>query len=64
LEVLRLVAVLASPAMPDACAEVWRRIGLDGSPSDQRLPDAATWGAYPGGTTVEKGTPLFPRLKA
>jgi methionyl-tRNA synthetase len=64
LEVLRLVAVLASPATPDACAEVWRRIGLDGRPDDQRLPVAASWGGYPGGLPVEKGPSLFPRLKA
>ncbi len=59
---LRIVAVLASPAVPAAAAEVWRRIGLPGSPEDERLPDAATWGGYPGGLTVEKGTPLFPRI--
>ena len=61
LEALRIVAVLASPAMPGATAEVWRRIGLPGSPVDERLPGAAVWGGYPGGLTVEKGTPLFPR---
>ncbi|MDQ2727365.1 MAG: methionine--tRNA ligase [Actinomycetota bacterium] len=62
LEVLRLVAVLAGPAIPGAAAEIWRRIGLDGSPVDQHVPAAATWGGYPGGLAVEKGTPLFPRL--
>ena len=62
LEVLRIVAVLASPAVPNASAEIWRRIGLPGSPLDQRLPEAATWGQYPGGLPVEKGDPLFPRL--
>jgi methionyl-tRNA synthetase len=61
LEVLRIVAVLASPALPSACAEIWRRLGLDGSPDEQRLPDAAAWGGYPGGLSVEKGAPLFPR---
>jgi methionyl-tRNA synthetase len=64
LEALRIVTVLASPAVPRACAEIWRRIGLPGSPGDQRLPDAAAWGQYPGGLAVEKGAPLFPRLKA
>jgi methionyl-tRNA synthetase len=54
--------VLASPALPTTCVEAWRRIGLDGSPVDQRLPDAATWGGYPGGLTVTKASPLFPRL--
>jgi methionyl-tRNA synthetase len=64
LEVLRIVAVLASPAVPVAAAEVWRRIGLDGEPADQRLPVAAAWGGYPGGLKVEKGDPLFPRIRA
>ena len=61
LEALRIVTVLATPAMPAACAEVWRRIGLAGSPEQQLLPDAAAWGGYPGGLKVEKGAPLFPR---
>jgi methionyl-tRNA synthetase len=64
LEALRIVAVLASPAVPRTSAEIWRRIGLAGSPADQRLPDAATWGGYPGGLPVEKGAPLFPRIVA
>ena len=64
LEALRIVAILASPATPDASAEIWRRIGLDGSPQEQRLPAAAEWGQYPGGLTVEKGSPLFPRISA
>jgi len=63
LEALRIVAILATPAVPGTCAEIWRRIGLDGTPSDQRLPGAATWGAYPGGRAVEKGDALFPRRK-
>ncbi|MGH7698107.1 MAG: class I tRNA ligase family protein, partial [Candidatus Dormibacteria bacterium] len=52
LEALRIVAVLASPAMPRACAEVWRRLGLPGSPGEARLPSAAEWGGYPGGLSV------------
>jgi methionyl-tRNA synthetase len=63
LEVLRLVAVLAAPAIPATCRELWRRIGLSGSPEDQRLPEAAVWGGYPGGLAVEKGEPLFPRIQ-
>jgi methionyl-tRNA synthetase len=62
LEVLRIVAVLASPAIPAAATEIWRRLGLPGSPLDQRLPEAASWGGYPGGLAVERGAPLFPRL--
>jgi methionyl-tRNA synthetase len=64
LEALRIVTILASPAAPASCGEIWRRIGLPGAPEDQRLPGAATWGQYPGGLAVEKGDPLFPRIKA
>ncbi|MBL8778130.1 MAG: methionine--tRNA ligase [Acidimicrobiales bacterium] len=64
LEALRIVAVLASPAVPHAAAEVWRRLGLPGAPEDQRLPEAAGWGQYPGGAAIETGAPLFPRIKA
>ena len=61
LEVLRIVAILASPGHARRpCAEIWRRIGLDGSPDDQRLPDAAAWGGYPGGLPVEKGAAALP----
>ncbi len=63
LEVLRIVALLVSPAIPSSADEIWRRIGLDGRPADQRLPAAAGWGGYPGGIAVEKGAPLFPRRK-
>jgi methionyl-tRNA synthetase len=62
LEALRIVAVLASPAVPGAAAEIWRRLGLTGSPEEQRLPAAAAWGGYPGGLAVSKGPSLFPRL--
>jgi methionyl-tRNA synthetase len=63
LEALRIVAVLASPALPRTTQAIWERIGLSGQVSDQRLPAAADWGGYPGGLTVEKGDPLFPRMK-
>ena len=63
LEALRIVCILASPALPRATAEAWRRLGLDGSPSEQRLPSAVEWGRESGGRTVEKGEPLFPRRK-
>ena len=62
LEVLRIVAILASPALTRASQEIWSRIGLPGRVEDQRLPEAAAWGGYPGGLTVERGEPLFPRI--
>ncbi len=63
LEVLRIVAILIVPAMPATAREMWRRIGLEGTPEEQRLPEAGSWGRYPGGLAVEKGAPLFPRRK-
>jgi methionyl-tRNA synthetase len=64
LETLRVIALLAAPVIPAASAELWRRLGLPGTPHDERLPDAAAWGRGPAGTTTEVGTPLFPRLEA
>jgi methionyl-tRNA synthetase len=63
LEALRIVALLASPAMPTTSAEIWRRIGLSGRPEDVRVPDDTHWGRYPGGLPVVQGDPLFPRRK-
>jgi methionyl-tRNA synthetase len=63
LEVLRIVAILIAPAMPESAAEIWRRIGVKGDPSTARLPAAAAWGGYVGGEPVVKGDPLFPRRK-
>ena len=63
LEVLRIVAILIVPALPATAREMWRRIGLEGTPEEQRLPEAGSWGRYPGGLAVEKGAPLFPRRK-
>ncbi|MGH9020631.1 MAG: methionine--tRNA ligase, partial [Acidimicrobiales bacterium] len=61
LEAIRLIAVMVSPAMPSVALEVWRRLGLAGTPTQLPFADAAGWGAYPGGLTVVKGEPLFPR---
>ena len=63
LEVLRITAVMASPALTRASVSLWHAIGLDGSPADQRLPEAAVWGGYPGGAHLERGPALFPRIE-
>jgi methionyl-tRNA synthetase len=63
LESLRVIALLASPLIPNASAELWRRLGLRGRPEDVRLPDAAAWGQLPAGAALEKGAPLFPRIE-
>ena len=54
--------MLVSPAMPSVAEEIWRRIGLRGSPT-LRAVSAAVMGPVPGGPPVEKGEPLFPRIQ-
>ncbi len=64
LEALRIVTILASPAVPDTAQEIWERIGMTGNVSDQRVPTDTQWGGYVAGRTVVKGAPLFPRKTA
>lgn len=61
LEALRIVTILANPALPTTTQEIWKRIGLIGNISDLRIDSDTSWGQYPGGCTVVKGEPLFPR---
>ena len=64
LEALRIVTLLAWPAVPSTADAIWHRLGLAGSVADRRLPDDTAWGGYPGGLTVTKGDPLFPRIRS
>jgi methionyl-tRNA synthetase len=65
LEVLRLVALLSFPAIPDSSLEIWRRLGLPGSPAEPGVGaeegGELAWGRGSGGQHIEKGSPLFPR---
>ncbi|HEY5121009.1 MAG TPA: class I tRNA ligase family protein, partial [Acidimicrobiales bacterium] len=64
LEAIRLVTILATPAIPQVCVSIWTRIGLEGSPTDEVFATSAQWGRYRGTLTIEKGEPLFPRIRA
>jgi methionyl-tRNA synthetase len=67
LEVLRIVAVLIGAVLPRTSVEIWSRLGLSGSPLEPGMatvPGGLSWGGYPGGVTVTKGQPLFPRRAA
>ena len=57
IEALRIVSILASPALPTATAAIWERIGLDGRPDDCRADVDTAWGLYPGGLPVERRSP-------
>ena len=67
LEVLRIVAILASPAIPETAQRIWTRLGLKGAPDEPgrglELDGGLLWGGYPGGVAVERGEPLFPRRR-
>lgn len=61
LEALRIVAILANPALPSTTQEIWKRIGLNGDIADSRIGTDTVWGQYPPGRIVVKGEPLYPR---
>ena len=61
LEALRIVTILAFPAMPDTTREIWRRIGMTTEIENCRIGTDTQWGLYPPGAPVVKGDPLFPR---
>jgi methionyl-tRNA synthetase len=64
-EALRGIAVALHPFMPTATAALWEQLGAVaalGPIGEQRVADAGRWGQLPAGTTVTKGTALFPRL--
>ena len=64
LEAIRLVSILATPAIPQVCAVIWSRIGLEGAPTDEVFSTSARWGRYRAVYPITKGEPLFPRIKA
>jgi methionyl-tRNA synthetase len=61
LEVLRVVCILSSPVLLESSEIVWKRLGLEDSPTSVDLDDALHWGGYQGGVPLEKAAPVFPR---
>lgn len=61
LEALRIVTLLAFPAIPDTARDIWSRIGMTTDIEQCRIPSDVSWGQYIAGSTVVKGDPLFPR---
>src|SRR5438270_8692888 len=58
-EALRISAILISPVMPNAAAEILRQLNFKG---EYTLTDA-NWGALPKKHQLGKPTPLFPRIE-
>ncbi len=63
LETLRVSAVLLTPALTRAPAEILEQIGWLGDAATLRLPDAARWGQLQPGGPIRRGQPLFPRIE-
>jgi methionyl-tRNA synthetase len=61
IEALRIIAILASPALPETAQAIWERIGLSGRVDAQRLPSAGAWSGCAAERKVVAGEPLFPR---
>ena len=60
---LRLLALLASPSIPDAADRLWERLGYADSATKHTYPEDGDWGLLAPGTKVQSGDPLFPRLE-
>jgi methionyl-tRNA synthetase len=60
-EALRWLSVLLYPVMPTASNEIWRQLGLSGSPGSV-TPTDLKWGALEEGNAIGEVKPIFPRL--
>jgi methionyl-tRNA synthetase len=61
-DALRLMALMVSPAMPNAAQQLWERLGLRGEVARRGYQKDARWGLLAGGLEVAPGAALFPRL--
>ncbi|MEK7338811.1 MAG: methionine--tRNA ligase [candidate division NC10 bacterium] len=62
-EAIRQAALLLSPAMPDACAAIWRQLGIALPILEARMSTEGKWGAPVPTGLVQKGEALFPRVE-
>ncbi|MDA8235770.1 MAG: methionine--tRNA ligase [Clostridia bacterium] len=62
-EVIRIITILVSPAMPLLPPKVWEQLGLTQNQEVQTWESVSTWGQIPQGTKVQKGPALFPRIE-
>jgi methionyl-tRNA synthetase len=62
-DAVKLIAIITSPALTKASAEIWRRLSQEGEITTAVLEKDATWGGLAAGTRIEAGPPLFPRIE-
>jgi methionyl-tRNA synthetase len=61
-ELLRVIAALAYPVLPDSSSKIWSLLGQSGSPAILAL-DGLCWGQLAPGTALGKAQTLFPRVE-
>jgi methionyl-tRNA synthetase len=62
-EGLRWLALLVYPFMPEKGGEMWRQLGLSGTP-EVLWRDELKWGGLAANTQTDPGAALFPRIDA
>jgi methionyl-tRNA synthetase len=60
-EALRVIALFATPLMPEAAGRLRTQLGIEGLA--ETLPAAGRWGLLEPGTATSRGEALFPRLE-
>src|SRR5712692_1310481 len=63
---LRIVCLLAHPALPETTKRIWRSLGLPGNPGNEALNasvDVNNWGKLKPGTRIGKPEAVFPRIE-
>jgi len=60
-DLLRTIAVLVYPFLPDGAERIWKQLGCRGRVEDQRFSELR-WGGLQTGTQVAEPEPTFPRL--
>lgn len=62
-EVIRIASIALLPVMPDTAKRVWEKIGIDYNENNLLLKNELKFGIIKTGIKVNKGEPLFPRIK-
>ncbi len=61
-ESLRIISVLIQPFMPETPEKIWNQLGIAGNSGILDWDSSKVWGKYLGGTKVNKGDVIFPRI--
>ena len=61
-ESLRILVVLAHPALPEATAKIWMQLGQSGALGETRI-DQLAWGILRSSTAIGEPAAVFPRVE-